>query len=137
MTTAIANILLDVLIPNDAFYETAVAALEKSAAGVIVVCNIVYAELSVHFETQAECHEFPESNGIRVEPLTRKAHFLASRAWGMYRRGGGKRRILSDFLIDAHAQEQAALLVSRDRGFYRELFSSLTVVNPSRRREHS
>ena len=139
MTTAIdTNILLDVLIPNEAFYEAAVAALEESAAGLMVVCDIVYAELSVHFETQAECDEFLESNDIHVEPLTRKAHFLASRAWRLYRRNRGKRsRILSDFLVGAHAQEQATRLLSRDRGFYRELFPSLTVIDPSRQRKHS
>jgi predicted nucleic acid-binding protein len=133
MTTAIdTNILLDLLIPNEAFYNASAAALEKSAAGLMVVCDIVYAELSVHFEDQAECDEFLESNDIRVDPLTRKAHFLASRAWRMYRRSGGKRsRIITDFLIGAHAQEQATRLLSRDRGFYRELFPSLTVVDPS------
>ena len=134
MTTAIdTNILLDLLIPNESFYSVSAVALEESAAGLMVVCDIVYAELSVHFEDQAECDEFLESNDIRVEPLTRKAHFLASRAWRMYRRSGGKRsRILTDFLIGAHAQEQATRLLSRDRGFYRELFPSLTVVDPAR-----
>ena len=133
MTTAIdTNILLDPLIPNEAFYNASTAALQESAAGLMVVCDIVYAELSVHFEDQAECDEFLESNDIRVDPLTRKAHFLASRAWRMYRRSGGKRsRIITDFLIGAHAQEQATRLLSRDRGFYRELFPSLTIVGPS------
>jgi predicted nucleic acid-binding protein len=133
MITAIdTNILLDLLIPNEAFYNASAAALEESAAGRMVVCDIVYAELSVHFEDQTECDEFLETNDIRVEPLTRKAGFLASRAWRMYRRSGGKRsRIITDFLIGAHAQEQATRLLSRDRGFYRELFPSLTVVDPS------
>jgi len=139
MTTAIdTNILLDVLIPNEAFYDASAAALERASAGLMVVCDIVYAELSVHFESREECDDFLESNQIRVEPLTRKAAFLASRAWRLYRRSGGKRRrILADFLIGAHAQEQAARLLSRDRGFYRELFPSLTVVDPSTAQEHS
>jgi predicted nucleic acid-binding protein len=139
MITAIdTNVLLDVLIPNEAFYQASASALERSSAGVLVVSDIVYAELSVHFDLQAECDEFLESNGIRVEPLTRKAHFLASRAWRLYRRSGGKRsRIIPDFLIGAHAQEQATRLLSRDRGFYRELFPSLAVVDPSATRERS
>lgn len=84
----------------------------------------------VHFETQGD---FLESNEIRVEPLTREAHFAASRVWREYRRRGGKRnRILADFLIGAHAQEQAVRLLSRDRGFYRELFPALDVVDPTR-----
>jgi predicted nucleic acid-binding protein len=71
-------------------------------------------------------------NEIRVESLGRTACFLASRVWREYRRQGGKRsRILSDFLIGAHAQTQASRLLSRDRGFYGKLFPSLSVADPT------
>jgi predicted nucleic acid-binding protein len=135
MTTAIdTNVLLDVLIPNESFYAASVEALERSATGLLVICDIVYAELAIHFEEQSECDEFLASNEIRVQSLTREAHFLASRAWRAYRQRGGKRsRILADFLIGAHAQKQATRLLSRDRGFYRDLFPDLALVNPARR----
>jgi predicted nucleic acid-binding protein len=95
------------------------------------ICDIVY-ELCVHFETQRECDSFLESNEIRVEPLRREAHFLASRGWRLYRQQGGKRAtILADFLIGAHAQKQAVQLLSRDRGFYRRLFPSLDLRDPA------
>jgi len=134
MTTAIdTNILLDVLLPNESFYRASAEALERSADGLLVICDIVYAELSIHFEEQSECDDFLASNEIRVQALTREAHFLASRAWRMYRRHGGKRgRILADFLIGAHAQTQATRLLSRDRGFYRELFPDLAVLDPTK-----
>jgi hypothetical protein len=134
MTSAIGtNVLLDVLVPNEEFYEASAAALEECAsAGSLVICDVVYAELSIHFATQRECDAFLEANEIRVQPLTREAHFFASRAWRTYRQQGGKRaRILADFLIGAHAQMQATRLLSRDRGFYRKLFPSLTVCDPS------
>jgi hypothetical protein len=134
MITAVdTNILLDILIPNEQFYEASADALEEAAGeGSIVISDIVYAELCIHFETQRECDAFLESNEIRLQALTREAHFLASRAWRMYRREGGKRtRILADFLIGAHAQKQATRLLSRDRGFYRKLFTSLDLVDPT------
>ena len=100
-----------------------------------MISDIVYAELCIHFETQRECDVFLESNEIRVQALRRDAHFLASRAWRAYRKRGGKReRILADFLVGAHAQEQATRLISRDRGFYRTLFPSLDIRDPSNRR---
>jgi predicted nucleic acid-binding protein len=81
---------------------------------------------------QRECDAFLGSNEIRVESLRREAHFLASRAWRTYRKQGGRRtRILADFLIGAHAQTQAQGLLSRDRGFYRKLFPSLDLMDPS------
>ena len=134
MITAVdTNILLDVLVPNAEFYELSAGALDEAAGnGSLVVSDIVYAELCIHFETQRECDTFLESNEIRVQSLMREAHFLASRVWRIYRQQGGKRtRILADFLVGAHAQKQATRLLSRDRGFYHKLFPELAVQDPS------
>lgn len=134
MITAIdTNILLDVLVPNEKFCEASVGALEDAiTSGALVVCDLVYAELCAYFSSQRECDAFLEGNDIRVESLSRESHFLASRAWRAYRKQGGQRtRILADFLIGAHAQTQATRLLSRDRGFYRKLFPSLDLRDPS------
>jgi predicted nucleic acid-binding protein len=134
MITAIdTNILLDVLVPNEDFYEASANALQEAAGeGSLVISDIVYAELCIHFEVQRECNAFLEATEIRVQALTREAHFHASRAWRTYRQQGGKRTtILADFLIGAHAQNQATRLLSRDRGFYHKLFPSLDLHDPS------
>jgi predicted nucleic acid-binding protein len=133
ITAIDTNVLLDILVPNEKFCDSAAQALEDSASeGPLVVCDLVYAELCIHFATQRECDAFLQDNDIRVEPLTREAHFLASCAWRNYRKQGGQRmRILADFLIGAHAQTQATRLLSRDRGFYRKLFPSLNLFDPS------
>ncbi len=134
MITALdTNVLLDILLPNEQFFDVSRQCLEEAAtAGSLVVSDLVYAELCVHFRTQRECDEFLAENEIRLEFLTRAASFLASRVWRTYRRQGGKRnRILSDFLIGAHAQLQAWRLLTRDRGFYREMFPSLLLVDPT------
>jgi predicted nucleic acid-binding protein len=134
MITAIdSNILLDILAPNPDFYEASVREMERAAnAGSMIICDMVYAELCIHFATQHECDEFLQSIEIRVEPLRREALLLASRAYRTYRQRGGQRdRILADFLIGAHAQVQATRLLSRDRGFYRRLFPKLTLVDPA------
>jgi len=91
MTTALdTNVLLDILIPNEAFFAASVSAIEASSyLGPLVVCDYVYAELCLQFATQKECDRFLDENEIGVQPLTRAAHFLAGRAWREYRRRGG------------------------------------------------
>ena len=134
MITAVdTNVLLDILLPNEEFYEASAKALEAAAGqGSIVICDPVYAELCVHFQTQRQCDEFLDETTIRPEPLSRTASFLASRTWRNYRAQGGKRtRILPDFLIGAHAQIQASQLISRDRGFYQQMFPSLVLFDPA------
>ena len=136
MITALdTNILLDILLPNDEFYDFSAAALEGAAGeGSLVICDLVYAELCAHFPRRSLCDEFLEENGIRTESLGRDASFLASRTWRKYRLQGGKRnRILPDFLIGSHAQIQASGLLTRDRGFYREMFPSLVLLQGMRK----
>jgi hypothetical protein len=103
MITAIGtNVLLDVLIPNEKFCDASVL---LNASTLI-------------------------SSPSRKRP--QEAHFLAGRAWRVYRKQGGQRaRILADFLIGAHAHVQASRLLSRDRGFYRKLFPKLSLMDPS------
>lgn len=133
MITAVdTNVLFDVLLPNDAFVRQSTVALEQAGAeGSLVICDLVYAELCSAFANQRDCDAFVEDLGIRIEPLSRAASFLASRMWRAYRARGGKRaRILGDFLIGAHALEQTSRLLSRDRGFYREAFPLLQLLGP-------
>ena len=134
MITAVdTNVLLDILLPDkDFYYKSMIAVQEASSNGSLVLSDIAYAELCMHFTTQRECDHFLEGLEIRVQDLTRAAHFQASRAWRTYKQQGGKRtRILADFLIGAHAQVQAQCLLSRDRGFYHKLFPSLEVLDPA------
>ena len=127
------NVLLDILIPNEAFADAATSIIEDAAnQGSLVVCDIVYAEICIQFPTRRECDHFFDSNEIRIESPDRAAHFLASRIWREYRSQGGKRnRILPDFLIGAHAQTQANRPISRDRGFYLILFPKLAIIDPA------
>ena len=85
------------------------------------------------FSKQSHCDSFLDELRVRVESLTPATSFLASRYWLSYLRSGGKRnRILPDFLIAAHATNQADALVTRDRGFYRTHFPKLKVIDPTR-----
>ena len=92
----------------------------------------MYAEVSTLFPGQQLCDDFLVSLDILPESLHRASSYLGSRSWSSYLRSGGKRiRILPDFLIAAHAANQADAFITRDRGFYRTHFPRLKVVDPT------
>ncbi|MDE0217771.1 MAG: type II toxin-antitoxin system VapC family toxin [Spirochaetaceae bacterium] len=133
MTTAVdTNLLLDVLLPNPDFVEQSLGLLEAAAKdGPLVMSDLVYAELAAFFACKDELDGFLRESSIRRDSLSDGALFLAGRSWREYRSAGGQRdRIISDFLIGAHAQVQAGRLATRDRGFYRRYFRGLTIAEP-------
>ena len=97
MITAIdTNVLLDILAPDPEFFERSAPALEEAASsGSLVICDLVYAELCVHFQDQSDCDHFLEQNDILVQALSRDACFLASRLWRTYRQGAAREAAFS------------------------------------------
>ncbi len=64
--------------------------------------------------------------GATLSPLDDRAAYEAGRRWWLYRQSGGSRtRILTDFLIGAHAFCTADSFLTRDRGFYTTYFPEL------------
>ncbi len=129
-----SNILIDIRQGNPTFGPTSIAALNAaSMRGPLLICDIVYAEVCTLFPSQQLCDDFLASLDVLPESLNRASSYLASRSWSSYLQSGGKRiRILPDFLIAAHATNQADGLITRDRGFYREHFPRLKVIDPTR-----
>lgn len=132
MITAIdTSVLLDVLIDDPAHGSTSFDAIQKARlSGALVVCELVVSEICPVLR-EGEVEQFLADMGIKMLPCSLESALLAGKIFGQYLvRGGKKGRVVSDFLIGAHAQLQAERLLARDRGFFRDYFKKLKVFYP-------
>lgn len=127
-----ASILLDVLLPDEKYAEASLSLLESHAArGALVICPVAYAETAAAFSPTSAFEPVAAEMDLIYDEFSPRVAILAAQIWQDYRRQGGpRRRIMSDFLIGAHALLRADLLLSRDRGYFRDYFQGLKVVGP-------
>jgi predicted nucleic acid-binding protein len=127
-----SNVLLDV-VTGDARWApwsgTALAALANES--VLVINPLIYAEVSIRFESIEAVDEVVPKSLYRREDIPYSAAYLAGKAYLQYRRRGGKRRsLLPDFLIGAHAAVAGYRVLTRDARRYRTYFPTLELISP-------
>jgi predicted nucleic acid-binding protein len=134
MATAVdTSVLLDVLLADPQHAVRSESALRKAAAeGGLVICEVVIAEI-VPILASASVHEFLADWNLVFLPSSAESAALAGQMFHRYLDRGGKRgRVVPDFLIAAHAQVHTGVLLARDRGYYRDYFQDLKLLDPSR-----
>ncbi len=134
MTTTLVdtNVLLDLLTNDLTWAQWSIAQLDAaSMRGAIAINDVVYAELSVRFETIEALDAVLAEARVVMLPMPRAALFLAAKAFARYRAAGGVRTgVPPDFFIGAHAAVAGSTLLSRDAGRYRSYFPALDLITP-------
>lgn len=133
MRTAVdSSVILDVVVGDPTHANASEAALRRVASeGALVVGECVLAEIRPAF-SDGEIEQFLEDWNISFEPSSRESSLLAGAMYQRYlkRRRARPRRIVADFLIGAHAFLMCDRLLARDRGYYRDYFTGLRIIEP-------
>lgn len=132
MKTAVDSSVLFDIVKGAPGAAAAQGALEAALAhGGLCVCAVVVAELGRYFATEQELREFLAACQIDHDPMSMEAALEAARIMRGYARNKGPReRTAPDFLIGAHAIQQADALLTTDAGFFRHYFGNLSVIAP-------
>ena len=125
-------VLLDVITGDEHWADW--SATQIAAAfdeGRAVINPIIYAEVSVGYETVEELDELLPAADYERAPLPYLAGFAAGKAFLRYRRGGGQKRSpMPDFYIGAHAAIAGYRLLTRDVNRYRTYFPTIDIIAP-------
>ncbi|AHE52749.1 type II toxin-antitoxin system VapC family toxin [Sphingomonas sanxanigenens] len=128
------NVVIDLLQHDPRWHRwsfEAVAAAQLE--GEVAVSAIVMGELAPVANDVAGLTAMLDRLGLSVHDLAAPAAHRAGQAHHAYRKAGGKRdKILADFLIGAHAVDQADALITRDPRHYRSYFPALALISPSK-----
>ena len=128
MITAVdTSVLLDIFLPDDQHGEESKRRLREAYdSGAIIACDVVHAELAAMFRDRTQLDGALQTINVAASPISTAIAYEAGLRWKRYREtGGSRKRIISDFLIGAHAIAVADTFLTRDRGFFATYFPEL------------
>lgn len=132
MTLVDTNVLLDLFTDDPAWADWSIQALDAaSLRGSVAINDVIYAELSVRFETIEALDAVLADARVDIATMPRPALFLAGKVFQHYRaRGGTRTGVLPDFFVGAHAAVEQLPLLTRDAQRYRTYFPTIDLVTP-------
>lgn len=126
------NVLVDVAVRDPKWLNWSRGQLLRLARDEPLVINpIIYSEFSVRYSDRDSVDALLPVSDFHRESLPWSAAFAAGVALRIYRLGGGGReRVLPDFLIGAHAAIRGHKILTRDPKGYRSYFPDLDIISP-------
>lgn len=136
LTSIDTNVLVSLWKAEDRTSALAATALASAASeGGVMICGPVFAELLAYpARTESFIHEFCFDTGISIDwTMDRSIWIAAGNAFQAYtkrrhkQKTGTPRRILTDFLIGAHAAENGYRLLTFDERIFNNAFPQLKI----------
>jgi predicted nucleic acid-binding protein len=124
-------VLLDVITGDERWADWSAGQIAAAMdSGRVVINPLIYAEISVGYDTIEELDDLLPASDYEREPLPYTAGFAAGKAFLQYRRSGGdKRSPTPDFYIGAHAAVAGYQLLTRDVARYRPYFPTIALFS--------
>ena len=138
MISVDSNVLIALISQNPATSGPAISALEKTiSTGPVYACGAVFSEmLGYPGRNSGDMQEFITALGIILDWKMEKADWEAAgdayRGYVVRRQassGGLPRRMVTDFLIGAHASVRGYTLLTADRRLYNAAFPNLHIAS--------
>lgn len=126
------SVVLD-LVMNDPIWGTwSQKALDSAGADdQFVINDIIYAEVSIGYQSIAELDIAIAALGLQIATIPKEALFRAGKAFRKYKtRAGTKTGVLPDFFIGAHADVEGWPLLTRDPTRVRSHFPTVELIAP-------
>jgi predicted nucleic acid-binding protein len=133
MRTALdSSVILDVLTDDKTWADASQKSLKQAMSeGSLVIGECVMAEITPALDS-SDLAVFLLDWGIQFIPTSQMAAILAGEMYSTYlRRKGVSKRVLPDFLVGSHALHHSDRLLARDRGYYRDYFTDLVLLEPT------
>jgi predicted nucleic acid-binding protein len=127
-----SNVILDLATVDSVWAQWSSETLTRLLNQTVLVINsLIYAEISVRYESVEELEAALPMESLRRDVLPYEAAFLAGKCFLEYRRRGGRRTSpLPDFYIGAHAAVCGYRLLTRDATRYRSYFPRVELIAP-------
>ena len=105
--------------------------LELRAENELAACDVVWSEVAPLFPSLDSLKSNMAAIGVSFSPLDEAVAFEAGRLFAEYRkRGDGRRRMIPDLMIAAHALHHGAKLATADSDFMSAQFPRLKILRP-------
>ncbi len=119
------------LILSEPGHERWERALADARVTRLIISPVAAAEISPHYASESELLTALGLLRIHYDTISSAAAYTAGRLFKQYRLAGGPRQsMVPDFLIGAHALHQAGRLAAIDRGYLRQYFPKLRLLEP-------
>jgi predicted nucleic acid-binding protein len=127
-----SNILLDIFTEDPNWFEWSASTLsEYKSHDRLAINQLIYAEVSSHFENAEEVEQALPSAIFERVNIPWEAAFLAGRCFIEYKaRGGARTSPLPDFYIGGHAAIAGITVMTRDPRRFRTYFPQVKLICP-------